>query len=202
MARFRTHTEGGSWDGGGTEVPNCSLAEQGMVIAALNTIQALLNNWSLPCVVSLRDRLQDRVNCSLLLDCGRGSNCDGLAGVTDSRGSPNVTLCGTTLDGTQQRLTAVLFHEMVHSAGGTELDSEAMENHFFGGNGATFPTSGDFPQFDSDGGEYVIWDKASGNVFEKCQSGGSWNSSPTVTQGVQLAVNFPNPPSSGGGSWI
>ncbi len=202
MARFRTHTEGGSWDGGGTEVPNCNAAQRDIINAVLATIQRTVDSWNLPCLRRVRDRLQDRLNCSLVVDCGSGDNCDGLDGFTDSRGSANVTMCPNALASTRARLTAVLFHEMVHSVGGTELDSEALENHFFGGNGATFPTSDDFPAFDSDGGEFVIWDKATGNVFEKCEQGGSWDSGPTISQGVQLSVNFPAPPPSGGGSWI
>jgi hypothetical protein len=203
MARFKTHTEGGSWDGGGTEVPNCSVAQQNALNAALRSIQGVLANWNLPCIAHVRDRLQDRLNCSLLLNCESGSDCDGLNGWTDSRGSPNITICPATFSSTQQRIVAVLFHELVHSVGGTELDSEALENHFFARGGATFPTSDDFPKFDSEGGEFVIWDKPSGNVFEKCESGGSWDSAPTVTRGQQLGVNFPNPPPpSGGGSWV
>lgn len=202
MARFRTHTEGGSWTGGGTEVPNCNANQIAMIQTSLNAIQNIVNNWGLPCLEGVRTSLQDRLNCSLLIDCNPGG-CEGLDGFTDSQGSPNVALCNNALNGTQQRLTAVLFHEMVHSVGGTELDAEALENHFLGGNGATFPTSGDFPDFSSNGGEFTIWDSATGNVFERCVEGGSWNSSPTVTQGIQLSVNFPMPAGGGGGgSWI
>lgn len=203
MAGFRTTTQGGSWNGGGTQVPTCSAAQQARLNAALGTIQGILNNWNLPCIRFVRDRLQDRINCSLRLNCSSGSDCSGLAGYTDSRGSPNVTICN--IDGmTQARLVAVLFHEMVHSVDGTELDSEALENHFLAGAGATFPTEpDDFDSFRSDAGNFVIWDSATGGVFERCTEGGSWNSPPTVTRGVQLGVNFTEPtPPSGGGSWV
>ncbi|MCY1047592.1 hypothetical protein OV208_40210 [Corallococcus sp. bb12-1] len=201
MATFKTHTEGGSWTGGGTEVPNCNTAQQAVLNTAMLRIARVLGGWNLPCLIAVRDRLQDRLNCSLVIDC---PGCTNLDGFTDSIGSANVSLCNTALGGTQARATAVLFHEMVHSVGGTELDAEALENHFFGGNGATFPTSDDFPKFRGEGGAFVIWDEATGNVFERCVEGGSWNSSPTITQGAQLNVNFPAPPSTGGGggSWI
>ena len=198
--RFRTHTEGGSWTGGGTEVPNCNAAQRAMITTALATIQRILNSWSLRCLEGVRQRIQDRLNCSLEMDCNP-SDCNGADAFTASRGSSYVALCNA-LTGTQQRVTAVLFHELVHSVGGTELDSEALENHFFSGNGATMPTSGDFPKFRDEGGEFVIWDRTTGAVFERCVEGGSWNSSPTVTRGTQLSPVFPDPPSSGGGSWI
>jgi hypothetical protein len=92
---------------------------------------------------------------------------------------------------------------MVHSVGGTELDAEALENHFFGGAGATPPTDPeDFDDFRANGGEFVIWDATTGAVFEKCLSGGSWDTAPTVTRGVQLGVAFNDPTPPSGGSWI
>ena len=198
MARFTTHTEGGSWTGGGTEVPNCSAGQQRLINAALAVVQTIVNSWSLGCLTSVRDRLQDRLNCSLEIDCDP-SGCPGLDGF--STGS-YVALCNT-LGKTSQRIAAVLFHEMVHSVGGTELDAEALENHFFFGNGATPPFGDDFPKFHSEGGEFVIWDTTTGSIFEKCEQGGSWDSSPTITRGTQLIPNFPDPPSGGGGgSWI
>jgi hypothetical protein len=203
MALFRTTTQGGSWNGGGTQVPTCSTAQQTRINTALATIQGILNRWDLPCITNVRDRLQDRINCSLRINCSTGNDCSGLLGYTDSLGSPNVTLCnpaGRTL----QQLTATLFHEMVHSVDGTELDAEALENHFFTGSGATFPTEpGDFDSFRSDEGNFVIWDSGTGQVFERCVEGGSWDSAPTVTRGRRLNVNFTEPtPPGGGGSWV
>ena len=204
MAQFRTTTQGASWDGsGGTQVPTCSAAQQTRINTALRSIQAILDRWDLPCITNVRDRLQDRINCSLRINCSTGSDCSGLAGYTDSRGSPNVTLCNPA-GFTQQRLVAVLFHEMVHSVDGTELDSEALENHFLGGSGATFPTEpDDFDSFRGDEGNFVIWDASTGQVFERCVEGGSWDSAPTVTRGRALSVNFTEPsPPGGGGSWV
>ena len=49
------------------------------------------------------------------------------------------------------RLTSVLFHELVHAAGGWELDAEYYENHFFGEKeGATRPNWDDLQQIIDD----------------------------------------------------
>ena len=54
------------------------------------------------------------------------------------------------------RLTSVLFHELVHAAGGWELDAEYYENHFFGEKeGATRPNRGDLQQIIDD--KYEGW---------------------------------------------
>ncbi|MFB3818224.1 MAG: hypothetical protein ACE147_11220 [Candidatus Methylomirabilales bacterium] len=48
----------------------------------------------------------------------------------------------------RSRLPAVLFHELVHVAGGSELDAEAFENLLFTtAEGAVPPTSGDWSSF-------------------------------------------------------
>ena len=201
MAVFRTTTQGGSWTGGGTQVPTCSPAQQARIRAALGTIQGILNRWDLPCITNVRDRLQDRLNCSLTVNCSTGSDCTNLLGYNPWNSS-EVTLCFVD-SRTQAGLTATLFHEMVHSVGGKELDSEALEGHFFGGAGASPPTDpDDFDDFRSNGGDFVIWDQGTGQVFERCTEGGSWNSSPTVTRGRALSVNFVDPTPGGGGSWI
>jgi hypothetical protein len=203
MAQFRTTTQGGSWTGGGIQVPTCNANQQALLNTALRTIQGVLRQWNLPCITNVRDRLQDRLNCSLRLNCSSGTDCNGRLGFTDSRGSPNVTICRPQTR-TAAQLAATLFHEMVHSVGGTELDAEALENHFFNGAGATFPTDpDDFDDFRANGGDFVIWDQGTGQVFERCTAGGSWNSQPTVTRGVALAVTFIDPtPPGGGGGWI
>lgn len=54
------------------------------------------------------------------------------------------------------RLTSVLFHELVHAAGGWELDAEYYENHFFGEKeGATRPNRADLQQIIDD--KYEGW---------------------------------------------
>jgi hypothetical protein len=49
------------------------------------------------------------------------------------------------------RLTAVLFHELIHVARGKELDSEAFENAWFQDEGAREPTREDWASFAEDG---------------------------------------------------
>lgn len=52
------------------------------------------------------------------------------------------------------RLTAVLFHELVHVAGGSELDAEVFENLLFlKGEGASPPTVADWKEFETNKGK-------------------------------------------------
>jgi hypothetical protein len=104
-----------------------------------------------------------------------------------------ITLTPSAFASTTNRFEAIVFHELVHACGGTELDSEAFENHCYRGAGATVPTSGDFPKFRDDGGRWVNWNGSTGSV--------------TTKDGQALNVNNaafvdPNPPSGNGGGWI
>ncbi len=200
MATFVTTTTGGSWTGGGTTTFTCNATQRTQVNTALAVIQGILNNWNLPCLTGLRNELQDFINCALEINCD-GSCSSGIVGYSGI-GSGRINLCTGAFSGTQQRLNAITFHEMIHAAGGTELDAEALENHFFAGSGATAPTSGDWDDFHDDGGEFVIWNEDTGQLFERCVESGSWYESDTVTQGVQLNPNFIEPNGGDGGSWI
>lgn len=106
-------------------------------------------------------------------------------------GTRVITICGfdrfTSSTGTfnQNRFNAVVFHELIHACGGTELDAEAFENHCFRGRGATPPDKSDrdnmrklvFRPFGSRGvriggslfmeGEFVLLNIATGEVFVK-----------------------------------
>jgi hypothetical protein len=188
MARFRG--VGGSWTDPGT--PTCNQSEQTLINTALNTIRTTVDNWGLSGTANLVQSLRDMLDCSLEIDCN-APECAGLAGRTPARGEHRVQLCGA-LTGTQQRLTAVLFHEMIHAAGGTELDAEAFESHFFAGSGATAPTSSDWPLFQSDEGTFVLWDQGTCDLFVKRLVGGSWTEPPTVERGDELTPDFCAPP--------
>lgn len=194
MARFRTVTTGGSWTGGGTQTPTCNATDQQLINTALGTIRNTVdNNWNLNGLDAVRQSLRDQLNCSLEIDCN-SPDCAGLDGRSPARGEARVQLCGA-LGNTQNRLTAVLFHEMVHGAGGTELDAEALENHFFAGAGATAPTGGtnandDFPLFRSDGGSWIIWDEGTCELFVKRSVGGSWIDPPRIERGDRLTPRF------------
>lgn len=213
---FKTHTEGGSWTGGGTEVPNCSTTE----IAAIRTALNFYNSNGIPCVRSIGG-LETLANClsskneaNITLDC-RNSTCNGGAfGTTNSRGGSEVTFCDPALppSGLQQDTDVTLFHEFIHTCNGMELDAWALENHCYQGHGTINPSPGVVNGFMGEtadvgnglrASEFLLWEPATGRVFVKIQTGGSWNSAPTYTRGAELSVNnsvYRIPP--GGGSWI
>jgi hypothetical protein len=57
----------------------------------------------------------------------------------------------SALSDTRSRLTAILFHELVHVVRGKELDAEAFENGLFADEGARPPTREDWASFKDDG---------------------------------------------------
>lgn len=72
------------------------------------------------------------------------------------------------------RLTAVLFHEMVHIAGGSELDAEVFENLLFTKDeGACPPTVADWQEFETNQGKglWVSVNLNSGWVTDKLGKG-------------------------------
>jgi hypothetical protein len=188
MARFRT--TGGSWIEPGT--PTCTQGERDRINTALSTIRTVIDNWDLSGTGNLVQSLRDMINCSLEIECNAQA-CSGLDGRTPARGQHRVQLCGG-LNGTQARLTAVLFHEMIHAGGGPELDAEAFENHFFAGSGATAPFGNDFTLFRRDRGTFVIWDETTCDLFVRRLVGGSWVESPREERGDELRPNFCPPP--------
>lgn len=161
-------------------IVTCSDAHRDIIRRCLPSIQTVLDNWDLPCLVDLRNQLQDYLNCAVEISC-QDCDIDGRTVEADA-----IILCRDALDvNSLERTCAVAFHEMVHAAGGTELDSEALENHFFAGMGATMPTPGDFDLFRSDGGEFVEWDENTGELFELCM-----DESYAVSRGSRLSPIF------------
>ena len=214
---FKTHTEGGNWyGGGGTEVPNCNTSE----IAAIRGALAYLVSNGQPCVAGIAG-LGGLANClagknegDITLDC-RGSVCNGAYGVTNQRGGSEVTFCDPALPptGVQADTDVTLFHEFVHTCDGMELDAWAMENQCYQNHGTFDPLADTVRGFESEtsdvggglrAGRWLVWEPATGRVFVKVESGGSWNSSPTVSRGTELNVNnkayilVPQ----GGGGWV
>jgi hypothetical protein len=64
-------------------------------------------------------------------------------------------------------LTAVLFHELTHVAGGGELDAEVFENLLFRKDeGATPPTVADCKEFQKNKGLWVSLDLGTGIVTD------------------------------------
>lgn len=212
---FKTHTEGGSWTGGGTEVPNCNTSE----VAAIRAALRFLVSDGQPCVAgiaglgALATCLTTKSETTISLDC-RGSSCNGAFGTTNSVGGSDVTFCDPALppSGVQADTDVTLFHEFIHTCGGLEVDAWALENHCYVGHGTIDPGASTVRGFEGEtedvgnnirAGRWVVWEPTTGRVFVKVETGGSWNSSPDVSRGVELNVNnaayilMP-----GGGSWI
>ncbi len=108
-----------------------------------------------------------------------------------------IVICTRTFPLGQDRLNAVLFHELVHACCGTELDAEVLENHCFDGKGASFPTSDDAPKFDRlphagslRVGTYVVWDTNNGKTYIKKQQVGEEDSLGPVEKGKRLKPVF------------
>lgn len=186
--RLRTRCVEQAWHGGcDRSERTCSQAQIDAIFTALDGICAKIS------ACSLRG-LQD------LKDCLRGTSenvvwkCDNLGDSVVGQTSGNeITLSPTAFASTASRLEAIVFHEMVHACGGTELDSEAFENHCYRGAGATPPTADDFPKFRDEGGRWVNWNGSTGAVTTKDGQGLNVNNASFVD---------PGPPAGGGGGWI
>ena len=184
MPIWTTHTEGGSWSGGGTEVRDCSVTMQNNITTAFNNF---IDGSCLNCFPGLRAKLRSKWE-TIEIDC-TDSACDKL----DGRSSGNTILICVR---TRPRIDSVLLHEMVHAVGGDELDSEAVEHCCFNGNGATAPFGDDWDKFRSetgelDGneiervGEFCIWNSDTGEVWGKETEGGNWASSGDPVKGTR-----------------
>jgi hypothetical protein len=204
---FVTHTEGGSWTGGGTEVPNCNLNDRNAITAAFNFMQAT----SRPAVAALGGELSTLAGClagktvaAVEIDC-RGGSC-GTAFGTAPRGGNSINMCPPALPPSVQANTDVtVFHELIHSCGGGELDSWSLENRFYVGRGTFTPGKAVVNGFPGEttaiggglrAGTFVVWNPSNGQVSVKVLSGGSWNTGPTVSAGAQIlapsaAYTFP-----------
>jgi hypothetical protein len=176
-----------AWHGGCERSERtCSQDEINAIFAALDGICAKID------ACDLRG-LDDLKRCLRAASENIVWKCENLEGLDGQTSGNEITLTPNAFGSSSARFEAVVFHEMVHACGGTELDSEAFENHCYRGAGATAPTSGDFPKFRDDGGRWVNWNGATGAV--------------TTKDGQALNVNAaafvdPNPPSGGGGGWF
>lgn len=185
--RVRTNCVDRNWHGGcDREVATCSQAQVNQIIGALNRIVTLVDNCNLTGLNDLKTCIRN-ADRNVVWKCGTLG--DSIVGQTSGN---EITLTPSAFGSTQSRFDAIVFHEIVHSCGGTELDSEGFENHCFRGGGATAPTSDDFPKFRNDGGRWLNWNGTTGAV--------------TTKDGQTLNVNNaafvdPSPPS-GGGGWI
>lgn len=201
---FKTHTEGGSWTGGGTDVPNCDIGERNAITTAFND-KVTRGQTAL---TALGDRARDLSNClagktisSVEIDC-RGSSCGtGIFG-TAPRGGSSINLCPPALPptGVQADTDVTVFHELIHSCGGAEVDAWAFENHCYAGHGTFTPGSTTVQGFVGEttdiggglrAGTFVVWERSTGRAWVKRETGGSWNSGPTITRGALLNVSWP-----------
>ena len=209
MPTWKTHTVGGSWSGGGKQVPDCSDAEQANLT---NQYNYFINSPCLDCFGNLRECMRAHWD-------GGGGNWAGGNGVEISCTDPG---CGTQFSGEQSGTTIIvcdnqgstLLHELSHICGTVELDAVAAENACYYQNGAYSPSSdwnfirdgcGGTSALDGDEnvrvGQFVIWDTQTGEVWSKTQDG----SGHTVRGGLCFQHDdwiHTYPPSGGGGSWI
>jgi hypothetical protein len=184
--RVRTRCVEHAWHGGcERSVPTCSQTQVNAIIAALNRINTKVDNCNLSGLTSLKNCVKN-AHLNVVWKCA--SLGDSVVGQTSGT---EITITPTAFASSTSRLEAIIFHEIIHACGGTELDSEAFENHCYRGNGATPPTNDDFPKFRDDGGHFVNWNGTTGAV--------------TTKDGQALNVNRPDfvdpSPPSGGGGW-
>jgi hypothetical protein len=159
------------------------------IAAALCAIIQKVNGCDLRGLDDLKSCLR-RAASEVVWKCAALSG--GAVAQTNSIGGDEITIDPGTFSSTSARFEAIVFHELIHHCGGTELDAEAFENHCYRSAGATGPTSDDFPKFRSEGGNFVSWNPTTGQV--------------TTNAGQALNVNTaafvdPSPPG-GGGGWI
>lgn len=153
----------------------CSAAEQDRLRLAILAAQAKLTPDL--CGLTGLDELRRSMLAHLggfrplIIAC---SECEGLPadGFTFQRGKGIVAVCRTLLTGHQERVNAVLFHELVHACGGDEMDAEGLECHCFKDGEATPPSSSDYRRFRSlpekNGyhlGHYLMWNPVTGQVY-------------------------------------
>jgi hypothetical protein len=185
--RIRTRCVEEAWHGGcERSEPTCSQAQINAIFNALDGICDKIDSCDLDGLNDLKDCLR-RASENVVWKCGTLG--DSIVGQTSGN---EITLTPSAFGSSTSRFEAIVFHEMIHACGGTELDSEAFENHCYRGAGATAPTSDDFPKFRDDGGRWVNWNGSTGSV--------------TTKDGQALDVNAaafvdPSPPSGGGGGW-
>jgi hypothetical protein len=186
--RVRTRCVETGWHGGcERSEPTCAVPGQtDQIFDALNNINEKVDNCDIEGLNDLKDCVKNAFD-NIVWKCG--SLGDSIVGQTSGN---EITLTPTAFGSTPERFEAIVFHEIIHACGGTELDSEAFENHCYQGSGATPPTASDFPKFRDDGGNFVNWNGTTGAV--------------TTKDGQPLNVDTsdfvdPDPPDDDGGGW-
>jgi hypothetical protein len=194
---FKTHSEGGSWSGGGTQVSNCSDSQQRAIRAAFDNVHSFgvgcLNR--LPGMEALATCLAGKTVDSMTIDCnGPGCTPESLHGADAARGGNDINICAGAFT---SDLNSSLFHELIHSCNGLEIDAYALGIHCYQDRGVipviqSGVLNSDFQRETRDvggglrAGTFVVWDPTTGNVYVKVETGGAWNSGPTVSRGAEL----------------
>jgi len=190
-----THSEGGSWSGGGHDVPNCNVQDQAAITAGFT----FMHNTAIPAVRafggldSLANTLDGFTVSSIQIDC-RGSSCRSDVFGTSHVNGRDLDMCTPELPptGIQTDTDVTVFHELIHCAGGVEIDAWSMENHFYRFHGTISPSTSTFCGETSNvggglrAGTFVVWEPATGAVFVKVSTGGSWKSGHTISRGNEL----------------
>ena len=180
MPTWTTHTEGGSWSGGGTDVRDCSTAMQlrALLVAKWETIE-------IDCTDSDCSSLDGRFSGNKILIC------------VTSRPRIDAVLLhelvhavgGTELDSEAVEHACFAGSEATAPFGDdwdlfrsetSELDGEETERV----------------------GEFVIWNSETGEVWGKETEGGSWSSSGTTVKGDLCFQSDDWEHDYGGGGWI
>jgi hypothetical protein len=143
--------------------PGCSPRQIAAIIGSLNRIYAKIDSCDLFDLTALKASLKRSHTSDCVWQCADlGSEREAVTSF-----GRQITLHPDTFKYSKPRFDAVVFHEMIHRSGGTELDAEAFENHCFRGAGATAPTRDDFPQFKKTGSRFVDWNESTGAVTTK-----------------------------------
>jgi len=159
--RTRCVEEG--WHGGcERSEPTCNQAQVNAICAAVDRIYTRIKTC-----LNLTG-LTDLVNCIIRAHDNVVWKCASLSSGAVAQCSGNeITLTPAAFASTTARFEAIVFHEIIHACGGTELDSEGFQNHCYRNSGATAPTSDDFPKFCDEGGRWLNWDGSTGRVTTK-----------------------------------
>lgn len=182
--RVKTRCVDRAWHGGCERSERkCTEDQIAALFTALESIYEKVDNCDLNGMEDLKECVKNS-HATVVWDC---TSPDGA--IASSSGDTIKLSPGLFDDGC--RFESTVFHEIIHHCGGTELDSEALENHCYSGCTTFGPSSSDFPKFRNDGGNFVDWDPATGEL--------------TTKDGQQLNVNEsdfvdPDPPADEG--WV
>ncbi len=183
--RVRTRCVETAWHGGcERSEPTCSQSQINQIFSALHNIYNKVDSCDLSGLTDLKNCIKN-AHLNVVWKCATlGDN------IVGQNSGNEITLTPSAFGSTAARFEAIVFHEIIHACGGTELDAEAFENHCYNGAGATAPTSDDFPKFRNDGGNFVNWNGSTGVV--------------TTKDGQNMNVNnaaFVDPDAGDGGGW-